>query len=338
MELRIGIIGTGAIGREHIRRISEKLKCGRVVAAYDAYPPESLGGIELEPTLEALIAREDVDAFILTTPYFTHEDILMQLLPVGKPIFCEKPMGVSGETCKKVVDLEMSLGKRLIQVGFMRRYDIGYQMMKKELESGKYGEILMMHCAHRSGLASPDQIAPAEDQSSAFIIDGASHEIDVCHWLLGDADDPFVSAQAILPRCSKYGSKTYPLPQLMILQTKKGVVIEDELNASYHGAYDIQCEVICEDGSMRLPDRPAPVIQYDLARGAAVSPDWKTRFTQAYDDEVQEWILSALEGRVDGPNAWDGYNVALTADALVRSMKSGEIEKIDLPERPAFYR
>ncbi len=66
--------------------------------------------------------------------------------------------------------------------------------------------------------------------------------------------------------------------------------------------------------------------------------DWKTRFIEAYDTELKEWVESTLEGKVNGPTAWDGYLASVTADALVKAQTSGVIEPIVRKDTPDFYK
>ena len=51
------------------------------------------------------------------------------------------------DACKRIVEAEIKAGKKLVQVGFMRRYDEGYKQLKAAVDSGKYGEALLLHCA-----------------------------------------------------------------------------------------------------------------------------------------------------------------------------------------------
>jgi myo-inositol 2-dehydrogenase/D-chiro-inositol 1-dehydrogenase len=53
------------------------------------------------------------------------------------------------------------------------------------------------------------------------------------------------------------------------------------------------------------------------------------RFGEAYYAELQDWIEAAKEGKVNGPNAWDGYLANATADALARAQETGQVEKIE---------
>jgi myo-inositol 2-dehydrogenase/D-chiro-inositol 1-dehydrogenase len=65
--------------------------------------------------------------------------------------------------------------------------------------------------------------------------------------------------------------------------------------------------------------------------------DWKVRFIESYDVELQDWIDSTVKGEVNGPTAWDGYLASVTSDACVKAQESGAIEPIVTPARPTFY-
>ena len=65
--------------------------------------------------------------------------------------------------------------------------------------------------------------------------------------------------------------------------------------------------------------------------------DWKLRFIDSYDVELQDWIEAAEAGKVNGPNAWDGYFAAVTADACLKRSTRERSRSIVTPPRPAFY-
>jgi myo-inositol 2-dehydrogenase/D-chiro-inositol 1-dehydrogenase len=65
--------------------------------------------------------------------------------------------------------------------------------------------------------------------------------------------------------------------------------------------------------------------------------DFRTRFAQAYDTEIQEWIDAATNRQVIGPNSWDGYMANVVSDAGVEAQKSGTVVKIKRETRPDFY-
>ena len=211
----------------------------------------------------------------------------------------------------------------------MRRYDKGYNEVKAALDSGEYGSPLLLHCTHRN----PE--VPDSYTTAMAVHDTATHEIDVTHWLV---NDDFVSAQVIMPKVTKYAHTELADPQLMILQTKSGIVVEDEVFVNCKFGYDINCQVVCEDGVIEMPQPLYPTYRKNAQISQTIDTDCFVRFYGAYDEEVQNWVNEAAEGVIGGPNAWDGYLAAITADALVRAQTSGKVETITpAKEKPAFY-
>jgi myo-inositol 2-dehydrogenase / D-chiro-inositol 1-dehydrogenase len=72
--------------------------------------------------------------------------------------------------------------------------------------------------------------------------------------------------------------------------------------------------------------------------GVPVPADWRERFLQAYDVELQEWVHAiSLGGQPLGPSAWDGYAAAVVSDAGVDALRTGERVLISLVEQPKLY-
>ncbi|MGI6116876.1 MAG: Gfo/Idh/MocA family protein [Bilifractor sp.] len=332
--LRVGVIGCGGMGKDHIKRLTQKTQGAEVVAVCDVFEESAkaaaaICGAKVYTDEKQLINDPDVDAVFVVTPGFAHKDALLEAIRAGKRIFCEKPLCKTAEECLEVVKAEVESGKHLIQLGFMRRYDKGYQQVKECLKSGEYGEPLVLHCTHRN------PSVPDSYDTRMAVDDTAIHEIDVLHWL---TDDDYVSAQVIMPRVTKYAHKGLQDPQIMLLRTKKGIVIEVEVFVACNFGYDINCEVVCEDGVVKMPMPAYPYIRKNASYSTTIDTDCFVRFKDAYDQEVQDWVDAADKGVINGPNAWDGYLAAITADALVKAQTSGAIEKIEASvEKPAFY-
>jgi len=332
--LRVGVIGTGAIGREHIIRITNKLAGGKVVAVTDineqsAKEAAEICGARVEKDGLSVVNAPDVDAVMVTSFGGAHAESVLQAIAAGKPVFCEKPLATTADDCKKIVDAEIAGGKKLVQVGFMRRYDKGYMQMKQLIDSGEVGTPLMVHCAHRNPTV-------ADNYTTAMAVnDTAIHEIDILHWLV---NDQYVSAQVIIPKSSRHSRTDLKDPQIMLLTTESGIVIDIEVFVNCVYGYDIQCEVCCEDAIIRMPEPSFPVVRKDAKRSVELEVDWKQRFIDAYDVEIQDWINSTLKGEVNGPTAWDGYLAAVTADALVKSQTTGAVEPIETGAAPVFYK
>ena len=118
-------------------------------------------------------------------------------------------------------------------------------------------------------------------------------------------------------------------PQLVLMWSESGVLIEVESAANSYYGYDIQCEIVCEKGTIRLPDPAAPVVRSRLQCSFEIMDDWSERFPAAYQAELQHWV-DYLRGRVDqpGPGCQDGYAACAVADALMLSQKTGRTESV----------
>lgn len=333
--MNIGIIGCGAIGREHIKRLSGKLQGSRVVAVCDVFEDGAkkaapLVGVDCKVYTEinAIVNDANVTALVITSPGFAHKDAVLAAVKAGKPVFCEKPLCTTAADCKEIVDAEMASGKHLVQVGFMRRYDKGYNQMKDLLDSGEFGAPLLLKCTHR-----------AIDVDGAYttamaVTDTAIHEIDCLHWLL---NDDWATVQVITGANTKNAHEGLCDPQVMIMQSKRGVTVLLEVYVNCKFGYDINCEVVCEGGVINLPAPSFPTVRQDCKISTMIEQNWINRFIDSYDVELQDWINNASKGEVAGPTAWDGYIAEVTADALVEAQTSGKIEKVSFGETPAFY-
>ena len=336
MTLKIGVVGTGAIGVDHIRRLTNTLSGGEIVAVTDVNQEAAKKVVEdyqLNATVytddKSLIRDQNVEVVFVTSPGFAHEDTVLAAIEAGKYVFCEKPLATTAKGCKRIVEAEVKSGKRLVQVGFMRRYDSGYMQLKKAIDEGFIGEPLMIHCAHRNPEVGDDY------QTDMAIHDTLIHEIDALHWLV---NDEYKSAQVIFPKKTKQASSHLKDPQIVILETKKGVAITAEIFVNCKYGYDIQCEVVGTDGIIRLPEIESISFRKNATLGTHILMDWKDRFISAYDVEIQDFIDSIKKtGAPTGPTSWDGYIAAVTADAAVKAQESGTKEMIILEEKPVFY-
>src|SRR6266850_2354990 len=196
MAYKVGVIGTGAIGVEHARRINQRIGGASVVAVTDIDGKRAkevaagLGARALS-TGRDLVDAADVDAVVVTSWGPTHEEFVLASIAAGKPVFCEKPLATTAAGSLRIVEAEMKHGQRLVQVGFMRRYDAGYRALREVVAGGKIGDPLMVHCAHRNPAVGDGYT------TDMAITDTVNHEIDVLRWLL---DDDYVAVEVIYPR------------------------------------------------------------------------------------------------------------------------------------------
>ena len=160
-QVKVGIIGCGAIGRDHCRRLMQTVPAATVVAVSDYVAEaadkvaEEFGVRSFGNDCDGMIKDPEVEAVLITSIDSTHHDYVMKTLAEEKWCFCEKPLSQNAKDCEEIMARELEIGKRLVQVGFMRRYDRGYAEMKRIIESGEIGRPLLIKACHRNVSQGP---------------------------------------------------------------------------------------------------------------------------------------------------------------------------------------
>ena len=333
MTLNVGVIGTGNIGSYHIGRLAARISGTRVAAVYDVATDRAteIAGqvgakVHAEPT--DVIDDGDVDAVVVTSPGETHTAFVLACIAADKPVLTEKPLATSAEDGLRVLEAEVAHGRRLVQVGFMRRYDAGYRRVRAAIDAGAIGTPLIAHCVHRNA------VAPHHFTSEMLPLDSVVHEVDVIRWLL---DTEFVAATVLTPRRSPLVSDDLQDPQLVILETSEGAIVDVECFVNCRYGYDVRCEVVGSEGTVELETPVTTSLTRQGVRGRGVPADWKERFDSAFHTEIAEWAAGLHDGSVTGPSAWDGYAATVVTSACVTSLHAGRRTAIALVEKPSFY-
>src|SRR6185436_19423376 len=225
--IRVGVIGTGMIGQDHIRRMTTVLHGVRVTAVsdVDASLAATVGagvGATVHATGEEVVHDPQVDAVVVCSWGPTHEQYVLAAIAAGKQVFCEKPLATTQEACLRIVEAEVAYGSRLVQVGYMRRYDFAYRALKLALDGGEIGLPLMMHCAHRNASV------PSFYQKEMAITDTAVHEIDMVRWMFGCE---IAGVRVLVPRRNRNGGDLQD-PLLLILEMADGVIVDVETSVN----------------------------------------------------------------------------------------------------------
>lgn len=338
-DLRIAVLGVGMMGADHVKRIGARIAGARVAVVNDFVTEKAeqlaatIPGCRAIPDPLDAIADADVDAVILATPGTTHEKQLLACIEHGKPVMCEKPLTTDVATSLEVVKREAETGKRLIQVGFMRRFDAEYAALKTLLDNGELGRPLVMHCAHRNAAV------PSNFDSSMIVKDSLVHEVDVTRFLF---DEEITSIQLITPAASSNAPEGLQDPQIAILRTSTGKPVDVELFVTTGVAYEVRTEVVGDKGSAMIG------LDVGLVRksapghwGGQITPSFVERFGAAYDTEIQRWVNAVSGGHptgsyIDGPGAWDGYAAAAVCAAGVKSLESGQPVAVEMVSRDSI--
>ncbi|WP_171115947.1 Gfo/Idh/MocA family oxidoreductase [Streptomyces sp. Z423-1] len=332
--LGVAVLGAGHMGADHIRRLDRVVSGARVAAVADPDPARAkeaaagIDGVAVHAEAEAALDAPGVDAVLIASPGPAHEEALLAAFARGLPVLCEKPMVPESAGALRVVQAEARLGRRLAQVGFMRRYDAEYGQLRSLLDSGRLGRPLMLHCVHRNVFSPPGF-------TSAMLVNSSvSHEIDAARWLLGQE---LTAVTVLRPRSSGNAPEGLLDPLFVLFETAGGALVDVEVFVNCGFGYEVRCEAVCEAGSARIGEGRTMVVTSDGGAREEVPQDYLVRFADAYDREVQAWVDATRQGRVTGPSAWDGYAASAVAEAGVRALESGARVTVELAARPELY-
>jgi myo-inositol 2-dehydrogenase/D-chiro-inositol 1-dehydrogenase len=323
------------IGQDHIRRLTHVLSGARVAAVTDVdldrarTVADDVPGAVLHAGGQDLIADPDVDAVVVTSWGPTHEEYVLACIAAGKQVFCEKPLATTEEACARIVEAEVAAGRRLVMVGFMRRYDAQYRAMKEVVTGGEIGLPLLMHAAHRN------PSVPSHFTSDMIINDSTVHDIDVARWMF---DDEIAAITVLKPGVSSKAAPGFNDPLLVLLQMRSGVLVDVEAMVNAGFGYDIRGEVVCEDGTVELSESAGALVKSAGRFAGRVPADWRERFVRAFDTEFQAWIDAVTAGGTTGPSAWDGYAATVACETGLAALHSGERVPVVLRERPDLYK
>jgi myo-inositol 2-dehydrogenase/D-chiro-inositol 1-dehydrogenase len=315
------------MGAFHAEALSTRVRGASVVVVsdYDAVRARTVAdrvGARVETDPIAAIRADDVDAVLIASPGAAHEEQVLACLDRGIPALCEKPLTTDVESARAIVDKERALGRPLIQIGFMRRFDAEYQALEKIIRNGDLGRPLLLHCTHRNP-SVPDFF-----DSEYMIRDAVVHEADVARFLLADEITSVSVIKGAATAAAPVGTHD---PMMVIFETESGCLVTDEIYVRTAVAYEVRTEVVGERGSAIIGlDTNLVQKSTDGRWGGRLTPGFVERFGSAYDTELQRWVDAATKGTIDGPGTWDGYAAVAVCEAGVEALRTGQTVAVRL--------
>lgn len=282
-------------------------RAGRVATA--------TGAVALS-TPEELIAS--VDAVLIASSDTTHADLLHQCLAARRPTLCEKPLAMTLDDARALVEAERATGRQLVQLGFMREFDPTHVAVRDAVRSGRLGRPVMFRGTHVNPNVLPFRMT-AEDA----IVRSMIHDLHSTRFLTGCE---FVEVHARSVRADDDPAFTRLVTVSASLTNDAVALIDVNMEANY--GYEVSAEVVCTEGTARTVLPASAAVATAGSRADTVPMHWGTRFADAYRLEVAAWVRSVAEGQVVGPTSADGLAAQLVADACCRSLHSGQPELV----------
>ena len=182
--MRIGVAGVGRIGALHAKNVVAVVGAAHVVVAdadagRAAAAAESLG-VASADDVEAMLAA-GVDGLVVATPTDTHAALVLRAVEAGIPVFCEKPVAPDIARNRAVLSKVQAVGG-VVQVGFQRRFDVGYVGARNAVASGSLGRV---HTITGQTLDPTPPPASYVAVSGGIVRDCLVHDLDILRWVSG---------------------------------------------------------------------------------------------------------------------------------------------------------
>jgi predicted dehydrogenase len=180
-----GIVGSGYMGRTYAACLTRMGTGGRLVAITMGTRAEALAaefGCDVEPSLDSLLKRPDVDAVILATPHSAHLPETLAAASAGKHVYVEKPMALNTAECDAMIAACGKAGVKLA-VNKVLHFREAATAAKRLIDEGAIGDVRMITARYTYvGSLHPDKPWTMERSEGAPFLDWGAHCCDLLRW------------------------------------------------------------------------------------------------------------------------------------------------------------
>ncbi len=324
--LRVALIGAGRIGWMHAEHLAHRVPKAELTAVVDLDEAAARAcgqayRARWQTRYEEALQDPGVDAVAICTSSTTHTEIIEAAAVAGKHIFCEKPIDLTLARIDRALRA-VQAGGVLLQVGFQRRFDSGFQRVRHAIETGEIGDPHSVHIISRD--PAPPALAFLRTSGGLFL-DMSIHDFDMTHFLLCQPIRRVFATGAVRvdPAIGEIGDVD---TATVVLQCADGTIVTIENSRRATFGYDQRLEVFGSKGSIRV-ENVYPNTAEVLGKGGMHRDNphhfFIERYRDAYVAELcafTEAVLSGSDSPLSGEDARVSVELGLAAQ---RSLQTG---------------
>jgi UDP-N-acetyl-2-amino-2-deoxyglucuronate dehydrogenase len=337
MSIRFGIIGTGNIATFHAQAI-QQVPAAKLVAAFSRSNPHPFAekfGCEAVSSLDALLARSDIDAVCITTPSGAHAEPAIAAMQAGKHVLCEKPLEINPARIDAMLNCARECGKILAAV-FQSRFGKGVQIVKRAVEQGRFGRIVLASAYIKWWRTQEYYDSGAwrgtwELDGGGTLMNQGIHAIDLLQWLAGMPVE--VKANVATLAHERIAVEDTAAVSLRYANGALGVI---EAATSAFPGWNKKIEICGDKGSVVLEDDSIQFWQFAEERaedaeirspkdaqigGGAANP--MAISTEGHRRQIEDLCAAIAENRKPSIPGSEARNAVALIHAIYESAKSG---------------
>lgn len=323
-KLRIGLIGTGRIGRVHAQTLRQRVPGADLVSVTDADADSArkcaadFGIPHVADSIEAMLADNTLQAVVVASSTDTHAPFITQAARAGKHIFCEKPIAANLTVIDNALSAVDQAGVTLM-IGFNRRFDPNHLRIRQAITDGEIGTPHLLHIISRDPAPPPLNYIRV---SGGMFFDMTIHDFDMARFLCGEVEEVYaVGGVRVDPAIGEAGDIDTALITLRFASGALGTI--DNSRQAVYG-YDQRVEVFGSAGVARSENWHANAVT--LNTGRAVVRDlplnfFMERYLQSYQNELVAFVECVQAGRPSPVSGQDGRAPVVLALACLQSLR-----------------
>lgn len=327
---RFALIGSGFIGQVHAANLAAHpgvelaLVCDIDVSRAEAVAQRF--GAKAASVHQALNS-DAIDAVLIASATPTHAELLEQAVLAGKAVYCEKPIDLSLQRAREVVE-KISPVQVPVTVGFNRRFDQSHQQLKAQLKQGLIGRTELIQMVCRASELPPISYLQA---SGGQMRDQAIHFFDLLRWLTEDEVSTVgaLGAALAMPEIRDFDVDT----SVLIMRMQQGALAQlDNTRRTAYG-YDERISVMGSEGmlaSEAQSARGATLYQGKGITQPGLYADWFSRVKETYYTHLDAFVRHIGGEKIEGlPGLIDGLRAQAIAEAAQLSLTRGEFVEVE---------
>ncbi|HLY28467.1 MAG TPA: inositol 2-dehydrogenase [Aggregatilineales bacterium] len=330
-KIRLGLVGTGRIGKVHGQTITQHIPQAELIALTDInrdsaqHAAQDFGVKRIPATFEEMVADPDLDAVIICSATNTHVPFIIAAAQHGKHIFCEKPIAPDLKQIDSALDAVEKANVKLM-IGFNRRFDPNAERIKCAIDQQEIGTPHLMHIISRDPAPPPAEYVRV---SGGMFMDMTIHDFDMARFLLGEVEEIYaVGGVLVDPAIGEAGDIDTALITLKFASGALGVI--DNSRKAVYG-YDQRIEVFGSAGSAAssnlYPDA-VTISSAENVRQALPLNFFMDRYIQSYQAELTAFIRCLTENTAPPVSGLDGRIPVVMAKAALTSLRENRPVKL----------
>lgn len=299
--VRICMIGAGRVGKNHSHFIFRHIPAGKIVTLVDPVVEvlnatgNEFGIDNCFTSLEEALDKSDFDAVVITTPTFTHKQLVISAAQFKKHVFLEKPMALNLDECDQIIEATENHNV-MLQLGFMRRFDPEFSSAAKRIQAGEIGTPMMIKSlTHGPGL--PPAWARDLNTSNGMLAEVNSHDWDTLRWLMGsNYERVYTEVANFKGAARKVETPNFYDNVLVNVKFESGALgmISGICPCDY--GYDSRVEIYGDKGIMLIGELKGKAVTIctdrDLGLVTPIYRTWPERFSWGYIYELEHFVTS----------------------------------------------